>query len=162
MSLRKRLFVAFWSCAVMALVLVRLASADGGPDTAALLSKLQWRCVGPWIGGRVVAVAGVPGRNLFYMGAVGGGLWKSTNYGVTWVNISDGTLPSSSGSIGAIAVAPSDPKIVYAGMGESDIRGDVITGDGIYKSSDGGKSWRRIDTTAIRATAPTPKAQALS
>ncbi len=103
---------------------------------------LQWRSVGPAIGGRVVAVAGVPGeQNLFYMGGVDGGVWKSTDYGLVWTNISDGTLPGSSNSIGAIAIAPSDPQIIYAGTGESDIRGDVITGDGIYKSTDGGKTW---------------------
>ncbi|HVC01869.1 MAG TPA: hypothetical protein VND80_06675 [Steroidobacteraceae bacterium] len=109
----------------------------------ALKGALAWRNVGPWIGGRVVAVAGVPGdRNLFYMGAVDGGVWKSDDDGTQWVNITDGTLPGSSNSIGAIAVAPSDPKILYVGTGESDIRGDVITGDGVFRSDDAGKTWR--------------------
>ncbi len=107
-----------------------------------LMSRLTWRSVGPYIGGRVVAVAGVPSNpNLFYMGGVDGGVWKSTNYGVSWTNITDGTLPGTSDSIGALAVAPSNPKILYAGTGESDIRGDMITGDGIYRSADGGKTW---------------------
>jgi photosystem II stability/assembly factor-like uncharacterized protein len=120
------------------------AAANGGQQVSqeSLTSKLQWRMVGPFIGGRVVTVDGVPSeRNVFYMGTVGGGVWKSTNYGLSWKNITDGKLPGSSSSIGAIAVAPSNPKILYAGTGESDIRADLITGDGIYKSTDGGKSW---------------------
>jgi photosystem II stability/assembly factor-like uncharacterized protein len=105
-------------------------------------SKLEWRSVGPYIGGRVVAIAGVPGdRNLFYMGAVDGGVWKSTNYGVTWTNLTDRKLPGSSDSIGAIAVAASNPKIIYVGTGESDIRGNLITGDGVFRSDDAGKTW---------------------
>jgi hypothetical protein len=87
-------------------VAARWRSVAGGP----IVAKLEWRSVGPFIGGRVVAVAGVPSEsNLFYMGAVDGGIWKSTDYGIKWVNISDGTLPSESDSIGAIAVAPSNP-----------------------------------------------------
>lgn len=117
------------------------AASAGTLSTHTLISKLQWRNVGPYIGGRVVAVDGVSGKpDLFYMGSVDGGVWKSTNYGTTWKNISDG-WPSSSNSIGAIAVAPSNPKVIYVGTGESDIRGDMITGDGIFKSTDGGKSW---------------------
>ncbi|MGE5204649.1 MAG: WD40/YVTN/BNR-like repeat-containing protein [Chlamydiota bacterium] len=106
------------------------------------MSKLKWRSIGPYIGGRVVTVTGVAGdANLFYAGAVGGGVWKSTDEGITWRNISDGKLPEPSSSIGAIAVTPSNPKILYAGTGETDIRSDVIPGDGIYKSTDAGKSW---------------------
>jgi len=106
------------------------------------MSKLEWRNIGPWIGGRVVAVAGVPAQaDLFYMGGVDGGIWKSTDYGLVWQNISDGKLPAASNSIGAIAVAPSNADILYAGTGETDIRGDVITGDGLYKSTDAGKNW---------------------
>ncbi len=118
-----------------------MANADTAPaqNSAAML---KWRSVGPYIGGRAVAVAGVPGNaNLFYMGGVDSGVWKSTNYGISWKNITDGKLPGSSDSIGALAVAPSDPRIIYAGTGESDIRGDMITGDGVYKSTDGGKTW---------------------
>lgn len=107
-----------------------------------LMGQLHWRSVGPYIGGRVVAVDGVADQpDLFYMGGVDSGVWKSTNYGNTWENISDG-WPSSSDSIGAVAVAPSNPKVIYAGTGESDIRGDMITGDGIYKTTDGGKTWK--------------------
>ncbi|MGZ3507893.1 MAG: WD40/YVTN/BNR-like repeat-containing protein [Vulcanimicrobiaceae bacterium] len=107
------------------------------------MSKLQWRSIGPYIGGRVVAIAGVPSdQNLFYMGGVEGGIWKSTNYGQSWTNISDGKLPGVADPIGALAVAPSDPRVIYAGTGEADIRGDFDTGDGIYKSSDAGKTWK--------------------
>lgn len=123
---------AFWSS--HAAHATDLSSTD-------LASKLAWRSVGPYIGGRVVAIDGVASRpDLFYMGTVDGGVWKSTNYGITWKNLSDG-WPSQSDSIGALAVAPSDPKIIYAGTGESDIRGDMITGDGVYKSTDAGKTW---------------------
>src|ERR1700761_4445542 len=105
------------------------------------ISKLKWRDVGPYIGGRVVAVDGVASQpNVFYMGTVDGGVWKSTNYGLSWNNLTD-KWPSASDSIGAIAVAPSNSNVIYAGTGESDIRGDMITGDGVYKSTDAGKTW---------------------
>jgi photosystem II stability/assembly factor-like uncharacterized protein len=108
------------------------------------LSALRWRNVGPYIGGRVVAVTGVRSEpDLFYMGGVDGGVWKSTDYGLVWTNISDSTLPGSSNSIGAIAVAPSNPQVLYVGTGESDIRGDMITGDGVFRSDDAGKTWQR-------------------
>ncbi|HUJ15568.1 MAG TPA: glycosyl hydrolase, partial [Thermoanaerobaculia bacterium] len=129
-----------------ALLFAAVSLTAGLPVRAAappesLMSKLEWRGVGPFIGGRVVAVAGVPDQpNHFYMGAVDGGIWESTSYGVKWKNISDG-WPSSSDSIGALAVAPSNSNILYAGTGESDIRGDIITGDGVFKSTDAGKKW---------------------
>jgi photosystem II stability/assembly factor-like uncharacterized protein len=141
---RAKLFLLGFICfAFIAASLGLAAAAVAGPvPVEKLMSALKWRSVGPYIGGRVVALTGVPGNSdLFYMGTVGGGIWKSTNYGVTWQNISDGTLPSSSPSVGAIAVAPSDPKIIYVGMGESDIRTDMIPGDGIFKSIDAGKTW---------------------
>ena len=134
-----------------ALAGVCLTVAAMGPPTMAfsgdavvpqvLLSKLEWRSVGPSIGGRVVAVAGVASRpNLFYMGAVDGGVWRSVDYGLSWQNISDG-WPSASDSIGAIAVAPSNRNVIYVGTGESDIRNDMISGDGVYKTVDAGKTW---------------------
>jgi photosystem II stability/assembly factor-like uncharacterized protein len=143
-------------------LLTLAAAPTAGPVTSQkLMGKLEWRSVGPYIGGRVVAVAGVPQNpNLFYMGAVDGGIWKSTNYGVKWENISDGKLPGSSTSIGAIAVAPSDAKILYVGTGESDIRADVITGDGVFKSTDSGKTWHYAglrDTHTISILAVDPK-----
>src|SRR3954469_7492959 len=97
---------------------------------------LKWRLIGPFRGGRAVAAAGVPGDpNTFYFGSVGGGVWKTTNAGLTWTPIFDNEPIAS---IGAIAVAPSDPKVIYVGTGESDIRSALSSGDGVYKSTDGG------------------------
>ena len=127
----------------------------------ALMTKLNWRCVGPYIGGRVVTVAGVPGNNnLFYAGTVGGGVWRSTTEGVEWENITDGKLTGPSASIGAVAVAPSDPKTLYVGTGEADIRNTVIPGDGVFKSTDAGKTWQSIglrDTHSISGIVVDPK-----
>ena len=108
------------------------------------LDKLsQFRCIGPFRGGRVVAVAGDRrDPNTFYFGAVCGGIWKTTDAGQYWQNISDGYLTSP--SIGALEVAPADPNIIYAGTGESTIRIDVSIGDGVYKSTDAGRSWQHI------------------
>jgi photosystem II stability/assembly factor-like uncharacterized protein len=136
-----RRFSAGTIAVFIALATIAAAAAPASP-TAKAMSKLEWRSIGPYIGGRVVAVAGVPRTpNLFYMGGVQGGVWKSDDYGNSWENISDGQIPNNASSIGAIAVAPSNPKIVYAGTGESDIRGDFDTGAGIFKSTDGGDTW---------------------
>jgi len=125
-----------------AFLLLAAGASAGQVSLETLMSKMKWRSVGPYIGGRVVAIAGVPGNsNLYYAGAVGGGIWKSTDEGLQWKNISDGKLPGPSPSIGAIAVAPSNPKIIYAGTGESDIRNDMIPGDGMFKSTDAGETW---------------------
>ena len=106
------------------------------------MNDLRWRLIGPFRGGRVVAVAGVPGDSTtFYFGAVNGGVWKTTDAGMVWSPISDG---QPFGSVGALAVAPSDPKIIYAGTGESDIRSDLSSGNGIYKSVDEGSTWMHI------------------
>ena len=139
----KRPLAALAALLVASTAAVAAAPAAAPTPTPTLFGgKLSWRSIGPYIGGRVVAVAGVPAqRDLFYMGAVDGGVWKSTDYGVTWCNITDGKLPSASDSIGAIAVAPSNPAVLYVGTGESDIRSDVITGDGVFKSTDAGKTW---------------------
>src|SRR5579863_8964218 len=120
---------------------VSAASASASPAQT-LMSKLHWRSIGPYIGGRVVAVAGVPNNpDLFYMGGVQGGVWKSTDYGQNWTNITDGKIPGVADPIGALAVADSNPRIIYAGTGEADIRGDFDTGDGVYKSTNAGKTW---------------------
>lgn len=117
-------------------------SAAATSPTRTFMSKLEWRSIGPPLGGRVVAVAGVPSDpNLFYFGGVQGGVWRSTDYGNEWVNISDGKIPITAQTIGALAVAPSNSKVIYAGSGERDIRGDVDTGDGIYKTTNAGKTW---------------------
>src|SRR5437867_5633051 len=111
---------------------------DAGPFGA-----LRWRSIGPARGGRSIAVAGSASRpNEYYMGATGGGLWKTTDGGLTWRAVTDAHIHSS--SIGAVDVAPSNPDIVFIGTGESDIRGNIIQGDGAYKSSDGGKTWTHI------------------
>ena len=105
-----------------------------------LLNALQWRCIGPPRGGRVVAVAGDPLHlPVFYFGACAGGVWKTDDAGTYWYNISDGYFKTA--SVGAIAVSESDPNVIYVGMGEACIRLDVSYGDGVYKSTDGGKTW---------------------
>ncbi|HEX2268546.1 MAG TPA: hypothetical protein VHH35_03385, partial [Pyrinomonadaceae bacterium] len=114
------------------------------PKEADLLKAFQYRSIGPYRGGRSAAVAGVPSQPfVYYYGATGGGVWKTTDGGINWESISDGSV-FGTGSVGAIAVADSDPNIIYVGMGESPIRGNVSHGDGAYKSSDAGKTWKRI------------------
>jgi photosystem II stability/assembly factor-like uncharacterized protein len=114
-----------------------------GTDTARL-EGLEWRLVGPYRGGRVTTATGVPGKpNLYYMGATGGGIWKTENAGATWKNISDADFKV--GTIGAVAVAESDHNVIYAGTGESPIRGVTTShGDGVWKSTDAGKSWQHL------------------
>jgi photosystem II stability/assembly factor-like uncharacterized protein len=108
-----------------------------------LLKELRFRLVGPFRGGRSVAVAGVPSQpNVYYFGGVGGGVWKSTDSGASWQPVSDGAFKTS--SVGAIAVADSDPNVIYVGMGEACVRGNASNGDGVYKSVDGGKTWRHL------------------
>ena len=108
-----------------------------------LLRTMEWRCIGPPRGGRVVAVTGDPADPMtFYFGACAGGVWKSDDGGAYWQNVSDGYFKTA--AVGAIAVAESDPNVVYAGMGESCIRTDVSHGDGVYRSSDAGRSWSNI------------------
>ncbi len=108
-----------------------------------LLKGLAWREAGPYRGGRVVAVAGVAGQPLvFYFGATGGGIWKTTDAGARWSPIADGQI--GTGDVGALAVAPSDPNVIYAGMGEGCIRGNVSHGDGVYRSTDGGRTWSNV------------------
>src|SRR5881296_1562547 len=107
-----------------------------------LFGEMRWRCIGPFRGGRTVAIAGVPGKaNVFYMAAVNGGVWKTTDAGNTWQPIFDN---QPTGSVGAIAVAPSNPDIIYVGSGEGLQRPDLSVGDGIYKSTDGGKTWQHL------------------
>jgi photosystem II stability/assembly factor-like uncharacterized protein len=124
-------------------ILLLLAAAAGRvsaqPIPPRLYQGLRWRLIGPFRGGRTVAIAGIPDQpNVFYIGAVNGGVWKTTDAGRTWKPIFD---REPTGSIGAIAIAPSDPRILYVGSGEGLQRPDLSTGDGIYKSTDEGKTW---------------------
>jgi len=128
--------------ALLALSPLALPASGATSEMGKFLTKLEWRSIGPSLGGRVVAVAGVPSDpNRFYFGGVQGGIWRSVDYGNAWVNISDGKIPRTAQTIGALAVAPSNPRVIYAGSGERDIRGDVDTGDGIYKTTNAGKTW---------------------
>ena len=105
----------------------------------AVTEKMKWRCIGPPRGGRVVAVAGDPTDPMtFYFGACAGGVWKTTDGGTYWECVSDGYLNTA--TIGALAVSQSDPNVIYAGTGETTIRVDVSYGDGIYRSTDAGKT----------------------
>jgi len=138
---------ALRAVAALCLLLLTLpASAADRPAGADAdrLDGLEWRQVGPWRGGRVTAVTGVRGQpNLYYMGATGGGVWKTENAGVTWENISDDDFEV--GTIGAVAVAESDHNVIYVGTGEAPIRGVTTShGDGVWKSTDAGQSWTHI------------------
>ncbi len=126
-------------------------SGDSAPPPAGsraaidsvIAKSLKWRNVGPERGGRSIAISGVVGQpKVGYFGATGGGLWKTTDGGEHWANITDGQLHSS--SVGAVAVSASDPNTIFIGMGESCIRGDIQPGDGVYKSGDAGKTWTHI------------------
>src|SRR5690242_4558688 len=116
--------------------------AQQAPYDSGLYSGLKWRMLGPFRGGRVDAVSGVPGRpNEFYFGAVNGGVWKSIDAGRVWTPVFD-SQPIA--SVGAIAVAPSAPDTVYVGTGESTLRDSASFGNGIYKSTDAGRSWTHV------------------
>jgi photosystem II stability/assembly factor-like uncharacterized protein len=123
-----------------------------------LFSEMRWRCIGPFRGGRTVAITGVPHQpSVFYMAAVNGGVWKTNDFGNTWNPIFD---DQPSGSVGAIAVAPSDPNIIYVGSGEGLQRPDLAVGDGLYKSMDAGKTWSHLglrDAQQITAIVVDPK-----
>ena len=112
---------------------------------------MEWRNIGPKRGGRSLAASGSPGRrNEYYFGAVGGGLWKTTDSGQSWKPVTDGQLMSS--SVGAVAVSETNPDVIYIGMGETELRGNIMQGDGVYKSTDGGETWRNVglkDTETI-------------
>ncbi len=121
--------------------LAAAGSAAPLPDPR-IFSEMRWRCIGPFRGGRTVGAAGIPSQpNVFFMGVNNGGVWKTTDAGRTWVPIFE-DQPTQ--SIGAIALAPSDPDVLYVGSGEGLQRPDLSTGDGIYKSTDGGKSWKHL------------------
>ncbi|HWQ12414.1 MAG TPA: glycosyl hydrolase [Roseiflexaceae bacterium] len=118
-------------------------------QTDDLKGLLEWRCIGPFRGGRVVAVAGsYHDPNVFYFGACAGGVWKTTDAGTYWQCVSDGFFRTA--SVGALAVAPSDSNVIYAGTGETTIRIDVSHGDGVYKSTDAGRTWKHVGLADTR------------
>ena len=119
------------------------AAAQSAPGQAALMPPLEWRSIGPDRGGRSIAVAGHSDRPFeYYFGATGGGLFKTTDGGSSWSPVTDGQI--GSGSVGAVTVAESNPDVVYIGMGEVQLRANVLQGDGVYRSDDGGRNWRHV------------------
>ena len=154
---RCRAFACFVAVAVSMCGTESLAQQRGFDQAS--FKALQWRSIGPYRGGRATAVAGVTSQpNVFYFGATGGGVWKTTDGGINWENVSDGHFKT--GSVGAIGIAESDPNVVYVGMGESPIRGNFSHGDGVYKSTDAGKTWKHIgleDTRQIARVRVHPK-----
>ncbi len=127
-----------------------IAQSSVESSSASLYPGLQYRNIGPFRGGRSVAATGVPNDpQTYYMGTVGGGIWKTSDAGISWLNISDGQLNTS--SVGAIAVASSDVNVLYVGMGEHSIRGVMTAhGDGVYKSEDAGKTWKHVGLKEAR------------
>ncbi|MBV9718855.1 MAG: hypothetical protein JOZ77_06025 [Candidatus Eremiobacteraeota bacterium] len=147
----RRLF-AFCISSILLTAAAAAATPTDAGISASYFTSLHWRLIGPFRGGRALAVTGVPGEpNHFYFGAVDGGVWESLDAGRTWRPIFDG---QDIGSIGSIAVAPSDPRTIYVGTGEADMRSDIAYGDGVYKSIDGGSTWTHLglsDTKQIGA-----------
>jgi photosystem II stability/assembly factor-like uncharacterized protein len=127
---------------VVIIAMLCVSSIEAQPPDPGLYSGLRWRMIGPFRGGRVNAVSGVVGQpDTFYFGSVGGGVWKSSNAGRTWMPIFDATNVAS---IGAIGVAPSDGNVIYVGTGEADMRDSIAYGNGVYKSTDAGKTWKHL------------------
>ena len=154
LSLRKPTLPLLTACLWIAVLIP--AAAQSVP--AEYFAGLKWRLIGPFRGGRAIAATGVPGDGTtFYFGAVDGGIWKTTDAGVVWNPIFD---KQPIASIGALAVASSDPKIIYAGTGEADIRSNLSSGDGVYKSTDAGQTWQNMglrDTRQISRIVVDPK-----
>jgi photosystem II stability/assembly factor-like uncharacterized protein len=146
-------------CCAVTLLAIGSVAAHAQSYDQKLFQEMQWRCIGPFRGGRTVAITGVPGRpNLFYMAAVNGGVWRTTDFGNTWTPIFDNA--GSSGSVGAIAVAPSNSNVIYVGSGEGLQRPDLAVGDGMNKSVDAGKTWTHLglrDAQQITAIVVDPK-----
>ncbi|HBZ38203.1 MAG TPA: glycosyl hydrolase, partial [Balneola sp.] len=151
MKARKQFFSAI-VCMIVSIFVAEISSAQifgHGEETDSptfkkeLFKDLNYRNIGPFRGGRSVAVSGHASQPYtFYTGFTGGGVFKTTDGGSSWINITDAYFKT--GSVGAITVAPSDPNVIYVGMGETDIRGNMSAGDGMYKSTDAGKTWKHI------------------
>jgi photosystem II stability/assembly factor-like uncharacterized protein len=141
--MRKKTFMA-WACltGILSAFCMSLDAQDTSASSpAAILNGMKWRNIGPNRGGRSLGIAGSSKRRMeYYFGAAGGGLWKTTDGGFTWKPVTDGQISCS--SVGAVAVSESNPDIVYIGTGETEFRGNIMQGDGVYKSVDGGKTWK--------------------
>ena len=155
--------MTYFTRTLAAVAIVMIAASGGGVAQSAATSQpaagtldasffsgLRWRSIGPARGGRSQAVAGSAKRPMeYYFGATGGGVWKTTDGGINWRPVSDASFTSA--SVGAIAVSESNPDVVYVGMGETQLRGNVIQGDGVYKTTDGGKTWAHVGLEKTRA-----------
>ena len=129
-------------CLLLLASISATAQSPATPNSARMYSQMEWRMIGPFRGGRALTAAGLAGnRDVYYFGSVGGGVWKTENAGRTWTPIFD---DQSIASIGSLAVAASNPEVIYVGTGEASIRSDISFGNGMYKSNDGGKSWEHI------------------
>src|SRR5438270_1719452 len=145
---RAALAVALGIVAAIGQFSISRAQSSGYDDS--FFKALQWRSVGPVRGGGSIAAAGSPSRiHEYYFGAVGGGLWKTIDGGQTWNPVTDGQIKSS--SVGAVAVAETNPDVVFIGMGETCIRGNIMQGDGVYKSTDAGKTWAHVGLAGTQA-----------
>jgi photosystem II stability/assembly factor-like uncharacterized protein len=143
-TVRRGSAIALLFAVAVSILTVRteVAAQQRAPEQS-VMKGLQYRSIGPYRGGRATAVTGVPSQPfVFYFGSTGGGVWKTTDAGVNWQPISDEYFKT--GSVGAIGVAESDPNVIYVGMGESPVRGNVSHGDGVYKSTDAGKTWKHV------------------
>ena len=146
----KKLLSLLFSCLLVGQLFAQSPQNPAADDLNSIFKAVKWRSIGPFRGGRSNAGCGVVGDPLtYYMGTTGGGLWKTDDAGITWRNISDGYFKT--GTIGAIAVAESDPNVVYVGTGEHAVRGVMThSGDGVYKSTDAGKTWKRVGLEPTR------------
>ena len=141
----------FLLCGILSFTSAGLpAQSPNLPVDPSFYANMKWRNIGPQRGGRSLGCAGSPGRpNEYYFGATGGGLWKTVDAGQNWFPVTDGQVKSS--SVGAVAVAETNPDIVYIGMGETQLRGSITQGDGVYKSTDAGKTWRHLGLKETQA-----------
>src|SRR5262249_40025124 len=143
-AMKKSWHASFWTALLLSLSPAWARDGDdtlskGGPSQ---FRPLKFRSVGPAVGGRTCRSAGVPGDPLtYYVGTASGGVWKSGDGGITWKPIFD---EQPVASIGSLAIAPSDPSVIYVGTGEANIRGNVSVGNGVYKSTDAGKTWKQV------------------